>query len=220
MYDEKTIIHFTPRHRPDACRIGSFADARRRRSNRGRTRSDREDSDRLAGVQRAFQLKENWHPVVGFEGLYEVSDQGCVRSIKRRVRCKASALRCAHWRTYPGKMLRPGRFTPSGHVSVVLGHRRNGSPVHQLVLTAFGQEGRHRNGIANDNRLNNLRYGTYADNIRDVFEHGGRKIDAAGVRSLRAKRKRGATFAELSAEFGICLSHVGNVVHRRRYAHV
>lgn len=125
-------------------------------------------------------MTERWLPVVGFEGLYEVSDLGRVRSLPRRVLAKASWHRPAHWRRYPGKMLRPGRYTSSGHVSVVLGHGKAGSPVHLLVLGAFvgplkpGKETRHLNGVADDNRLSNLVYGTRSENMKDAWGHGAR----------------------------------------------
>lgn len=124
-------------------------------------------------------MSERWLPIPGHVG-YEASDHGRVRSVTRRVRAKASWRRPAHWRTYPGKVLRPGRYTSSGHVSVVLGHGRPGSPVHMLVLAAFvgplpkGKETRHLNGVADDNRLENLCYGTRSENMKDAWEHGAR----------------------------------------------
>jgi len=125
-------------------------------------------------------MSEIWKPVVGHEGRYEVSDRGRVRSVPRRIWTKASWRRPAHWRAYKGKILRPGRYCSSRHVSVVLGHGAAGSPVHQLVLRAFvgprpkGKESLHINGKATDNRLSNLRYGTRSENLRDLWRHGTR----------------------------------------------
>lgn len=50
--------------------------------------------------------------------------------------------------------------------------------VHQLVMIAFvgpcpdGMEVLHKNGIAEDNRLANLRYGTRKENVADAIAHG------------------------------------------------
>jgi hypothetical protein len=94
--------------------------------------------------------------------IYEVSDQGRVKSYRR----------------YPeGRLLRPGCMS-GGHVSVSLG-RKNSLCVHALVLLAFvgpppeKHECRHLNGNPSDNRLENLRWGTRSENIgRNTLELG------------------------------------------------
>jgi HNH endonuclease/NUMOD4 motif len=111
---------------------------------------------------------ETWRPVPGFEGLYEVSNFGRVRSLGRPSRNGI--------RSFSPRMLRPG---PSnyGHLSVVLG-RRNTRMVHQLVLQAFvgsrplGMEVRHLDGDPTNNRLENLCWGTRTENIHDAMRHG------------------------------------------------
>jgi hypothetical protein len=57
--------------------------------------------------------------------------------------------------------------------------------VHQLVLEAFvgprpewATDVRHLNGVADDNRLANLAYGTQAENARDAVRHGAHPIAA------------------------------------------
>jgi hypothetical protein len=106
-------------------------------------------------------MDERWLPIPGYEGLYEVSDMGRVRSFRRGA---------------GGRMLRPGRM-PAGHMSVALG-RGNSQCVHKLVLLAFvgpapdRHECRHLNGVPADNRLENLKWGTRGENIRDAIAHG------------------------------------------------
>lgn len=171
-------------------------------------------------------MAERWKAVVGFEGLYEVSDLGRVRSIDRRVLAKASSYRPAHWRSYKGKLLSPGAFTKQGHLSLPLGHGTHGMPVHQLVLAAFvgpcpgGQEPLHRNGVANDNRLSNLHYGTRSENNKDIVFHGRRKVSVEQIRYIRRRVAAGVTQASMAVKFELCSSQVNNIVHRRHYAHV
>ena len=104
---------------------------------------------------------EVWKLVPEYDGKYEVSDQGRVRSFRR----------------YPqGIILRPGRM-PGGHLSVALG-RGNSQCVHKLVLLTFvgvapdKHECRHLNGDPADNRLENLCWGTRSENIKDAVRHG------------------------------------------------
>jgi len=112
---------------------------------------------------RAFLLvcMETWKVIPGYEGLYEVSDQGNVKTFRRGAN---------------GRLLKPGRM-PRGHLSVALG-RGNSQCVHKLVLLAFvgpapdKHECCHNNGNPADNRLENLRWGTRSENIRDAVRHG------------------------------------------------
>lgn len=110
-------------------------------------------------------VKDNWKFVPGFEGLYEISDQGKVRSLRGR-----------------GRILRPGIASRQGHLQVFLAGRPPGTRrpayVHRLVLEAFvgpcpeGMQCRHLNGVADDNRLENLRWGTPSEDNYDRIRHG------------------------------------------------
>lgn len=113
-------------------------------------------------------MQEIWKAIPGYEGKYEVSDQGRVRSF------------CLNKQ---GKFLKPGRM-PGGHLSVALG-RNNSQCVHKLVLISFVGEAPERheclhiNGIPNDNRLCNLRWGTRSENMKDAYAHGARNKEKA-----------------------------------------
>jgi hypothetical protein len=117
---------------------------------------------------------EVWKLIPGYDGKYEVSDQGRVRSYRR---------------SDAGHILSPGRM-PGGHMSVALG-RKNSQCVHKLVLLAFvgpapeRHECLHINGIPDDNRLTNLRWGTRSENMKDAYVHGAR--DLVKNRSALAK---------------------------------
>lgn len=118
-------------------------------------------------------LQEQWLPVVGWEGLYEVSDQGRVRSIDRVVHC-----RDGRTLAYPSVTLRPGTGT-TGALYVNLS---NGTTkvrrVHQLVLEAFvgpcppGMEGCHWDDNKENNALTNLRWDTHTANMYDKVRNG------------------------------------------------
>lgn len=104
-----------------------------------------------------------WKPVVGFEGFYEVSAAGNVRSVqfRRPRRCRQHRNRRGHRRVM---LYRPGR--------------RLHAYVHTLVARAFlGPRPRgllvcHHNDRKADNRSANLYYGTRQDNARDARRNG------------------------------------------------
>lgn len=119
---------------------------------------------------------EEWRDIPGFNGWYQVSDQGRVRSVDHRVRLVAHGIETT--RLVRGRILRAAP-SASGHLSVVLG-RGNTRAVHVLVMLAFagpcpaGHEVLHRNHTPSDNHLTNLKYGTRGENI--AMDH------AAGTR--------------------------------------
>lgn len=123
--------------------------------------------------------KVEWRPVVGWEGLYEVSAQGEVRSLSRVVHAKNFKGRVLA-RRFTGKPL-CAFVTGKGYPAVKLS-RQGGTPttqyVHVLVTAAFigprpqGLETCHNNGDPTDNAVENLRYDTRAANARDSVRHG------------------------------------------------
>ena len=113
-----------------------------------------------------------WLPVVGYEGFYEVSDHGQIRSVDRDIQWNGTT------RSLKGKPLRG--FLKKGHreVRLSLDGSTRAFMVHRLVLEAFvgprppGMECCHWNGDAEDNRVENLRWDTRSGNMRDRVRHG------------------------------------------------
>lgn len=113
---------------------------------------------------------ENWRPVVGYEGLYEVSDHGRVRGVDRVLK---------DGRRWRGKMMRQ-ITNHNGHKRVMLA--KDGVSkyfwVHRLVLEAFqgpcpeGFDACHNNADPGDNRPENLRWDSRSENALDRVRHG------------------------------------------------
>lgn len=121
-------------------------------------------------------MTEKWLPVTGYEGFYEVSDRGQVRSLERTV-IASSGRRI----TVRSRVLKP-TIANTGYYSVDLycgkgKSSRKVKSVHRLVAEAFiGPAGDdiqvcHGNGTRTDNRIENLRYGTRSDNMQDAIRH-------------------------------------------------
>lgn len=123
-------------------------------------------------------VTERWLPVVGWEGLYEVSDLGHVRSLARRT---------------PGG-IRGGRtlrlaVARNGYLCVSLWKLGVGTTrtVHTLVTEAFigprpeGHQVRHLDGNRAHPELSNLAYGTPAENSADMKVHGTNRNAAKTV---------------------------------------
>jgi hypothetical protein len=176
---------------------------------------------------RAFCLEimqEVWKAIPGYEGQYEVSNQGNVRSLDRYVECEGP-VKGRYLSKKKGRVLRPG---PSnfGHMSVVLG-RNNTQFVHKLVLLAFvgpppdKHECCHNNGDPADNRLENLRWGTRAENNTDAVVHRNRgKLSESDIQDIRrrlAVENRGIG-RKLAAEYDVHETTISAIKVGRHYA--
>lgn len=166
-------------------------------------------------------MTEEWRAIPGFEGLYEVSDQGRVRSFHKSASgrlCKLST----HSHGYPVVGLYPGDGTC----------RVRG--VHILVLEAFkgqpppGEEGCHEDGEPSNCTLSNLRWGTHASNMADRTRHGRdvqgerngvAKLTEADVAAIR-NRAPLWTQRELGEEFGVHQSTISLIQNRKHWRHV
>jgi hypothetical protein len=131
---------------------------------------------------------ERWKWVVGYEGLYEVSDLGRVRSVDRVVRHSQHSTK-----NLLGRVLRPAPYIKSGRLGVLL--CKEGVPrttkVHRIVMAAWvgpcpdGCEVRHGPNGVSDNSVSNLSYGTRSENQldrrRDGTDNGRRVVRSDGV---------------------------------------
>lgn len=119
-------------------------------------------------------MTERWRSVVGFEGTYEVSDLGRVRSVSRMVeRSGQGGYRIQ------GRVLKT-HVNPHGYAQITLARKGKwlSRRVHRLVLEAFvgprprGKEARHLDGDRLNNGLHNLKWGTKSENAWDQVRHG------------------------------------------------
>lgn len=146
---------------------------------------------------------EQWRPVVGYEGIYEVSDHGRVRSLDRFNHIG---------RRYRGRVLRPSTDR-GGYQRVVLSQNGNckTAKIHSLVLEAFvgprpdGLHVCHGDSNPANNHLSNLRYATQSENQgRDANLHHNYTSRFNGV----AWKKRNSKW-EVRARIGGKKKHIG-----------
>ena len=170
-------------------------------------------------------MNEVWKDIPGYEGKYQASTEGRIRSLDFEVNGICHYTGKPFKRRIKGRILRPGKHSKSGHVSVVLGRRTSGKPVHQLVMKTFvgappeGEEVLHINGKPNDNRLSNLRYGSRTENILDVFRQGRRwrKLAIEDVYDIRFELLCGFSGHSIAARYDISDDTVSKIKTGRVY---
>lgn len=118
---------------------------------------------------------ETWAPVVGYEGLYEVSDLGRVRSVDRSV---LGSRRRAERRAYGIEIKRHAR--KDGYLMVQLwkGGVHSLKLVHRLVAETFLDNPRgvtdvnHRDGDKANNSAENLEWCSRSENVKHAYKNG------------------------------------------------
>lgn len=189
-----------------------------------------------------METQARWRPVLGYEGVYEVSDRGRVR------RCDGYHGSKRHLKPAPNR---------SGYLNVNLSRYCKGRTffVHRLVCEAFlgvrpdGMTINHKNGQKTDNRLENLEYMTHANNMRHAMvvinsmlptrargkDNGSiakperlvrgsdvatAKLNAKVVRQIRAMLAGGMKQRDIASAVGISQTQIWRVKAGLSWAHV
>jgi HNH endonuclease/NUMOD4 motif-containing protein len=181
-------------------------------------------------------VQERWLPVVGYEGLYEVSDRGHVRGLDRMVRTGS------RWGTESQRMQR-GRILAFGSrgygywfVHLSRAGKASAFYVHRLVLEAFvgpcpeGMEALHGPGGRRDNRWpENLSWGTRSQNARDRTRDGTMvrgiqifhaRLNPDAVREIRRLTADGVSQREIARRFDVSKRTIGLIVRGETWAWV
>ncbi|MEY3180200.1 MAG: hypothetical protein RL614_672 [Pseudomonadota bacterium] len=174
-----------------------------------------------------MSMIEEWRPIAGYEGVYEVSNLGRVRSLDRLVRANSG------WRRTGVRYFNPSNSGKNKkYKRVLLRNPDKQRPVHHLVLEAFigprpeNCEARHLDGDPSNNRLDNLAWGTKAENEADKIKHGtllcgtanpASKLTEADVLAIRASNKRQV---DLAALYGVSQPIISAIRLRKIWKHV
>lgn len=163
-----------------------------------------------------------WRAVVGYEGTYEVSNTGLVRSLDRIVSGRWGLV------PYKGKQLKPSTNS-KGYLQVMLskGGKSKTYKVHRLVAISFlpnplsKPQVNHLDGDPSNNLVSNLEWSTCSENIKHSFEklgksykgdkHPNKKLTSTKVEEIRRRYDEGGiTFKELAATYGV---HPSTIKH-------
>ena len=176
-------------------------------------------------------IHEIWKDVVGFEGRYQVSNKGRVKSLDREIK------------TVNGSYIWKGRLLSASKIknrypNVALCNygKPRSYEIHRLVGLAFIENPlnkrivNHINGIKNDNRVENLEWVTHQENMAHAIKTG--LINQNGENSVLSKftkddiikiRKRyseGVSAYRIAKDLGfVCKATIWNIVKGITYKH-
>jgi len=174
---------------------------------------------------------EVWKPVVGYEGLYEVSSLGRLKRLPRTAGAGEAT------RSLSEKIMKPGKHSFGySQFTLTKGGETENVLLHRLVLEAFdgpppspGLLALHGDGDPSNNRRNNLRWGTHKDNVEDSILHGtiysgakhhSSKLTDEDVHQIRRLADAGAPFAWIGSQYGIAYQNAARIGRRQVWRHL
>jgi hypothetical protein len=159
-------------------------------------------------INRILIEMDTFKPIPGYEGEYEISPMGVIRSLPRICLSKKG------WsRAIKGRTLKP-ILSGVGYYVVALRNSRSIISIHRLVALTFipNPENKktvnHKNGIKTDNRVDNLEWATF------------REQELHSIHVLGKKSKRhflGKTGADCHNSKPVALIEHGKVVRVRAF---
>ena len=159
---------------------------------------------------------EQWRDVVGFEGLYQVSDLGNVRNART------------------GHIKKPHLNVRLNRPQICLSKFDKVTTIypHKLVMEAFvgkrpeGMECCHADGNPWNNELSNLRWDSRTNNSQDKFKHGTQKMgekhpmSKLTVEKVLAIRQDSRLHRIIAVEYGVCQPTISQIKSRKYWVHV
>lgn len=179
---------------------------------------------------------ESWLDVAGYEGLYQVSNLGRVKSLGRKVVVRQKRYkqpRTMHWKS---RILKPAINKPTNHkgsyVKIVL--RKDGisrtKEIHRLVAAAFIPNPdnkpvvNHIDFDGTNNHFSNLEWCTVAENNRHSNQHGriggNRKLTKNKVRIVRVMTAAGFQPKTVAKLFNTSRTNVIAIRDKHTWKHI
>lgn len=167
---------------------------------------------------------EQWKPVVGYDGIYEISDLG---RVKRIGKCTAS----------PKERILKTRIGPDGYCVAFLSYscKVKAKRIHAIVLEAFigprplGMQANHKNGIKTDNQPKNLEWVTLRENIAHATRNGlvpsgenhwNSKLKERHILEIRKRIQTGQTQGKIAAIYKVNRRTISKIGTRKAWKNI
>ena len=180
----------------------------------------------------APNIDEIWKPVDAYEGIYEVSNLGRVRSLDRDSPSRIYGRPIT--KRLKGRVLKHFFDKDRYHQVRLCNGRGRSESVHRIVCRAFhgpkptpDHEVAHNNGDKADNRAANLRWATNKENQRDREKHGTvrcgedapwAKLTREQALDIKRRANSGESSGVIGPEYGIDPTYVRQIATGRRWA--
>lgn len=166
-------------------------------------------------------MKEIWKDIPDYEGVYQVSNLGRIRSLDRYIKRGKSGF-------FKEGQIQKLQNNGNGYLYKQLKHKgkHRNFYIHRLVSMVFigerpdGMMICHKDGDTTNNNLDNLRYDTPLENNIDQFRHGVEKgkLSNDDVLKVRKMYKDGYKTKEISEFFNVGRWDVQRINNGKNYS--
>ena len=173
--------------------------------------------------------KEVWKDIPGYEGLYQASNLGRIKSLSKK-------LWNGHGYFYSKeKILKPGLSSNKEEnkrrlMVVLCKDVKKTWSVHKLIaITFLGEKPEeliicHNDGNHLNNSVDNLRYDSYKENTRDILKHdrtiAKSKLNIENIINIRKEYSNGVKVKNITKKYNISENTVYNIISKRTYSWV
>lgn len=176
---------------------------------------------------------EVWKDIRGYEGEYQVSNLGRVRSLDR-IEIITDSLGRQYKRVLKGKLLSPND-NGSGYLTVQLGRKGGRHYIHRLVAEHFVDnplslpEINHIDNDTKNNTADNLEWVTRKQNICHMVKqnrhqkgsnHYRAKLNELLVIEIKQMLKQGISEKYIASKYGVKQATINDIKHKRTWKHV
>lgn len=178
-------------------------------------------------------MQEVWKYIEGYEGKYQVSNMGRVKSVERKVKHPKGGLMILR-----SRILKPA--SAAGGYAVVNLSKKNKAKlmyIHRAVALSFldnpknKQQVNHINGNKRDNSASNLEWCTPKENMKHasssgLVKHNGSqsvnsKLKEKDVKKIRKEYSLGnTTHQKLSEQYNVCRTLITQIINRKVWKHI